>query len=88
MPNIKSAAKRRRQNEKRRLRNRGVRGRMRTQIKKFRQLLKEEKIEDARNMLQDLYSVIDKTVSKGVIHANTAARYKSRLTKHLHSLSS
>lgn len=88
MPNIKSAAKRMRQNEKRRLRNRGVRGRMRTQIKKFRQLLKEEKIEDARNMLQDLYSVIDKTVSKGVIHANTAARYKSRLTKHLHSLSS
>ena len=88
MPNIESAAKRMRQNKKRRLRNRGVRGLMRTQIKKFRQLLKEEQIEDARNMLEDLYSVIDKTASKGVIHANTAARYKSRLTKHLHSLSS
>ena len=88
MPNIESAAKRMRQSKKRRLRNRGVRGLMRIQIKKFRQLLKEEQIGDARNMLEDLYSVIDKTASKGVIHANTAARYKSRLTKHLHSLSS
>ena len=88
MPNIKSAGKRMRQNIRRRLRNRGVRGRMRTQIKSFSQLLEEEKIEEARNMLQDLYSVIDKTASRGVIHANTAARYKSRLTKHLHSLSS
>ena len=88
MPNIKSAAKRMRQNKKRRLRNRGVRGRMRNQIRSFSQLLKEEKTKEAQNMLQDLYSVIDKSVSKGVVHANTAARYKSRLTKHLHSLSS
>lgn len=88
MPNTKSAEKRMRQNEKRRMRNRQKRSQMRTEIKKFRQLLSEQKLEDARGILKQVYSIIDRTAQKGVIHANTAARYKSRLTKHLNELAS
>ncbi len=87
MPNIKSAAKRMRQNEEQRKRNRRYRTRMRTQIKKFHQLLDGNDVESAGNLLKEVYSVIDRTAQKGVIHANTAARYKSRLTKHLNETS-
>ena len=86
MSNTRSAAKKIRQNAKRRLRNRGVRGYMRSQIRKFRELLKDENTEDAGKMLGKIYSVIDRTARKGVIHSNTAARYKSRLTKHFNNL--
>lgn len=88
MPNIKSAEKRMRQDEHRRARNRQRRSQMRTKIKKFRQLVSEEKTDDAREMLKEVYAVIDRTAQKGVIHSNTASRYKSRLTKHFNELSS
>jgi small subunit ribosomal protein S20 len=81
MPNIESAIKRMRQDRKRRQANRSKRSRMRTEIKKFRSLVAEQKVDEARAMLPSLFSVIDKTAQKGVIHANTAARYKSRLAK-------
>jgi small subunit ribosomal protein S20 len=83
MANTKSAEKRIRQSERRRLINRRNRSRMRTEIKKFRLLLEEKKFEEARKLLSNVYSVIDRTARKGVIHRNTAARYKSRLTDHL-----
>ena len=83
MPNIESAIKRMRQDRKRRQANRSKRSRMRTEIKKFRNLVSEQKVDEARAMLPSLFSVIDKTAQKGVIHANTAARYKSRLAKSL-----
>jgi len=87
MPNIKSAAKRMRQNEDRKKINRVYRSRMRGQIKKFRQLLDSNDVESAGSFLREVYSVIDRTFRKGIIHANTAARYKSRLTKHLNKTS-
>jgi len=83
MPNIESAKKRMRQNEIRRDRNRQRRSQMRTEVKKFRQLLSEQKMDEARELLKDVYAVIDRSAQKGVIHSNTAARYKSRLTKRL-----
>ena len=83
MPNIKSAIKRMRQNRERRILNRSARSRMRTEIKRFRQLVQEGKSEEARALLPTVFSVIDKTARKGKIHANTAARYKSRLSKTL-----
>ncbi len=83
MPNIESAKKRMRQNEIRRDRNRQRRSQMRTEVKKFRQLLGEQKMDEARELLKDVYAVIDRSAQKGVIHSNTAARYKSRLTKRL-----
>lgn len=83
MANTKSAEKRIRQSEKQRMRNRQARSEMRTEIKKFRSLLSEEKYDEARGLLPAVYGIIDRTVKKGIIHRNTAARYKSRLTQHL-----
>lgn len=83
MPNIKSAAKRMRQSSVRRLRNRSRVARMRTAIKALRRLLDEGQVEEARQQLPRVYAVIDRTARKGSIHANTAARYKSRLTRHV-----
>lgn len=85
MPNIKSAKKRMRQTAVRRLRNRSAMTRMRTEVKKFRSLVHDKNYDDARASLPSLYSVIDRTVRKGVIHRNTAARYKSRLAAFLNS---
>jgi small subunit ribosomal protein S20 len=83
MANTKSAKKRIRQNEKRRMMNRQGRSKMRTEIKKFRSLLSEKKVDEARGMLSSVYGIIDRTVKKGIIHRNTAARYKARLTQRL-----
>ncbi len=80
MPNIQSAKKRMRQNEVRRARNRSRLSRMRTAVKKFRTLVADGSLEEARLHLPRVYAVIDRSSRKGVIHANTAARYKSRLT--------
>ena len=78
MPNHKSAEKRVRQNEKRRVINRGNRTKVRTYIKKLRTALDSK--QNVEQVLPETISVIDKAVQKGVLHANAAARYKSRLT--------
>ena len=83
MANIKSAVKRIRQNRTRNLRNRQHRSQMRTMIKSFRALLAEGKAEEARELLPKVCSIIDKKASKGLIHRNKAARYKSRLTRRM-----
>jgi small subunit ribosomal protein S20 len=80
MPNHKSAEKRMRQNEKRRAINRGHRTKVRTYIKKMRGALEAGKSQEIATILPEAISVIDKSVQKGVMHANAAARYKSRLT--------
>jgi small subunit ribosomal protein S20 len=80
MPNHKSAEKRVRQSEKRRAINRGNRTKVRTYIKKLRTVLDSNAKQDVERVLPETISVIDKAVQKGVLHANAAARYKSRLT--------
>ena len=80
MPNHKSAEKRVRQSEKRRVINRGNRSKVRTYIKKVRAALDSGKSEEIQSALPETISVIDKAVQKGVMHKNAAARYKSRLT--------
>jgi small subunit ribosomal protein S20 len=80
MPNHKSAEKRVRQNEKRRAINRGHRTKVRTYIKKLRSALEAGENQTVASILPETISVIDKSVQKGVLHANAAARYKSRLT--------
>lgn len=80
MPNHKSSEKRVRQSEKRRAINRGHRTKVRTYIKKLRSALDAGKSDDIQNVLPEAISVIDKSVQKGVMHKNAAARYKSRLT--------
>ena len=79
MPNHKSSEKRVRQSEKRRAINRSNRTKVRTYIKKLRSAM-ESGSKDVAQILPETISVIDKSVQKGVLHANAAARYKSRLT--------
>ena len=86
MANIKSAIKRNRQNEKRRLSNRVVRGAARTQIKKARLALAEGNKETAAEQIQEAVKKLDRAAAKGIIHKNNAARRKSRLLKQLASL--
>ena len=80
MPNHKSAEKRVRQSEKRRVINRSHRTKVRTYIKKVRAALDSGDQGAIQEVLPDAISVIDKSVQKGVMHKNAAARYKSRLT--------
>jgi len=86
MANHKSAVKRARQNVKRNAINRSNRGRLRTQIKKLRTAIDGQDKNAGAELLGATVSVIDKAVNKGIIHKNTAARYKSRLTRHVSEL--
>ena len=86
MPNHKSAKKRVRQNEKRRAVNRSNRSGLRTQIKKLRSALSGSDQAQSTELLNPTVSAIDKAVNKGLLHKNTAARYKSRLTGHVNAL--
>ena len=79
MPNHKSAEKRVRQSERRRVINRGNRSRLRTAMKELRSSLDKDGKESAA-LLPKTISEIDKAVQKGVLHRNAAARHKSRLT--------
>ncbi len=79
MANHKSAAKQSRRNETRRLRNRYWRARLRTQVKKFRSACETGDKDTAEKMLTSTLGLIDKTARAGVLHDNTADRYKSRL---------
>lgn len=80
MANNQSAEKRNRQSLKRRQRNRTARSRMRTAIKALRQALDQQDAKAAAALLQPTLRVIDMSAQKCVIHRNTAARYKSRLS--------
>jgi len=83
MANHKSAEKRVRQNIKRNEINRSNRSKLRTQIKSLRSALSASDKTGSTELLNPTVSLIDKAVNKGLIHKNTAARYKSRLTKHV-----
>jgi len=83
LANIKSAIKRNKQNEKRRLRNRVYRGSARSFIKKARIALESGEKEAAELAVRDAVSALDKAAQKGVLHKNNASRRKSRLMKRL-----
>jgi small subunit ribosomal protein S20 len=80
MPNHKSAEKRVRQSERRRLINRTNRAKLRTSMKKLRSALEGGDGQTASSLLPITVSEIDKAVKKGALHRNAAARHKSRLT--------
>lgn len=83
MANHKSALKRIRANEKRRLYNRYFARTMRNAIKKFRSLTDKQ---EATENLPGLVSMLDKMSKKQIIHKNKAANLKSRLTRKVNSL--
>ncbi|MCK5554464.1 MAG: 30S ribosomal protein S20 [Deltaproteobacteria bacterium] len=88
MATHKSALKRQKQNEKRRLRNVHFRSTLKTLVKKVTAAVDENDIEKAKTALAEVIPAIDKAKSKGVIHRNTASRKVSRLTKRVNSLQS
>ncbi|QGU00005.1 SSU ribosomal protein S20p [Candidatus Syntrophocurvum alkaliphilum] len=83
----KTPAKRARKAEENRLRNKVYKTRLKNSIKKYEIALSNNDEEAAKENLIQTISVIDKCVSKGVLHKNTAARKKSALTKALNKAS-
>ena len=86
MANHKSAIKKARQDQIRRLRNRGHRSRMATAVKKFRKAVAAGDVDTARSLLPGTLSILDRSAKLGVLHDNAAARSKSRLTRAFNKL--
>lgn len=83
MANIKSQIKRNRQSLDRRARNKAVRTRVRTRIRRFRAAVDQGDRDAATAALAEASRQLDKAASKGVLHRNRAADKKSRLAKEL-----
>ncbi len=83
----KDAFKRMRQNEKRRVRNRAYRSRMRTEIKKLRVAIEAGDASAASTQLPLTVSMIHRVAQKGIIHRKQAARRVSRLSRAVQALS-
>jgi small subunit ribosomal protein S20 len=79
MPNTKGAKKRLRQSIVRRDRNRAQKTRLRHSLRKFREAIAAKKLDDANTLSRATAILLDKAASKGIIHANKAARLKSRM---------
>ena len=83
----KSALKANRQNIKRREHNRTMRSKLRTALKSIRASLDAKDLTAAKAALNQTVSLVDKMATKGIIHSNTAGRYKSRLAARLQKVS-
>lgn len=86
MANIKSAAKRAKQGEKRRQHNAALRSRMRTAIKKVVNAVEAGDADQAATSYREAVPQIDSAAGKGLIHRNKAARHKSRLNRAVRGL--
>ncbi len=87
MANTAQARKRVRQADKARTRNSAQKSNFRTSIKKVLKSLSEKNKEASTTNYREAMSVMDKLVTKGLIHKNKAARHKSRLNKQIKNLS-
>jgi|CXWL01.1.fsa_nt_gi small subunit ribosomal protein S20 len=87
MANTKSAEKRNRQNEQRNVRNRALKSRLRTAVKKVRVAVAAGDQKAAETVLAETLKVVDKTAQKNAVHKNAAARTKSRLSKAVAAIS-
>ncbi len=86
VPNKKSAAKRVKQSEKRRLRNKSRKTMFKNVVKKILRAMEENREKDEiLELYRKAQALIDKAEQKGVIHRNTAARKKSRLAARVNS---
>ncbi|OIJ90903.1 30S ribosomal protein S20 [Streptomyces colonosanans] len=86
MANIKSQIKRNKTNEKARLRNKAVKSSLKTAIRKAREAAAAGDVEKATELQRVAARQLDKAVSKGVIHKNSAANKKSALATKVASL--
>ena len=83
MPNTKSAQKRTRVSERKRMRNKSIRTLSKSSIAKAERLIFSGEPESGQAVVVTVVSVLDKAAKKGVIHPNNAARRKARLVKKL-----
>ncbi|GMR05054.1 MAG: 30S ribosomal protein S20 [Thermodesulfobacteriota bacterium] len=88
MANHKSAIKRHRQSEKRRIRNTSVKTTIKTVVKKVRQSVSAGNAEEAQTGLKTAVRLLDRSVTQGVFHRNSASRRIARLTVKVNSLES
>jgi small subunit ribosomal protein S20 len=88
LANHKSAVKRHRQSEKRRARNAPVKTALKTAIKRVRDSVEKANAEEAKNNLKTTVVLLDRAVTKGVLHRNNASRRISRLTNAVNSMGS
>ena len=86
MANIKSAKKRILVKKKKTERNKAIKSKVKTEIKKVRAAVEAKDVEAATNALKSATIEIDKATTKGVYHKNNAARKVSRLTKAVNSI--
>jgi len=83
MPILHASYKDIKKSAKKALRNQSAKSELKTDTKKFLDLVSSKKMEEARKQLNFLISQLDKARSKGIIHKNTASRKISRLMKKL-----
>ncbi len=83
MPRRKTSLKRKRADKKKHLRNLKIKQRLKKTIKKFQALLSAKNINEAKTLLGEVFSQLDKAAKKRILHPKTADRKKSRLTKRL-----
>ncbi len=86
MANIKSQIKRNKQNDAAHERNKAVKSRLKTVVRKFREAADAGDADAARTLAADASRALDKAASKGVIHKNQAANRKSAVNKQASSL--
>jgi small subunit ribosomal protein S20 len=86
MPNTASAKKRMRQDTVRRSRNRSAKAGLRTQLRKVREAIAAKKLDESKSEFQTLIKKLDKAAARNVIHANAAARTKSRISHAIKAL--
>lgn len=85
MADHKSAIKRHKQSEKRRLRNNAVKSEIKTVVKKIREQIASGNNDEANVNLKTATTLLDRAVSKGVLHRNNASRKISRLSSAVHN---
>ena len=83
MPRRKTSLKRKRADKKRHLRNLKIKQKLKKTIKKFQALLMAKNINEAKTLLREVFSQLDKAAKKRIIHPRTSDRKKSRLMKRL-----
>jgi small subunit ribosomal protein S20 len=86
MPNTASAKKRMRQDAVRRTRNRATKSTLRTQLRKVREAITAKDIEKSQTEFRTMVQKLDQAAAHNVIHANRAARTKSRLSHAIRAL--
>lgn len=83
MPNTKQAKKRLRQSAEKKVRNSAMKTQVRSTLRKFREAMDANNLEEAQKFAQVAGQQLDKFAARGVFHKNKAARTKSRMSKQL-----